>query len=439
MGPFTVSRGSDRRLEGERNGSRSRRPDCDRCRRSPSNGVECGDRPSGAHGRQGARRADHRLQICSGTQIAARGRRKAAQGTPRGSQEAPQGASRQARPGLPGPEDNRPPGCREAPAYPSHPRAAPRGGAGRTARARRGQTPRATLQIAVCMCARGLTPFGGKVPDGPRSAAFGLGLGFRECRRMAGASRGQLRASWRCRSGSGASRRRAAVRQSRSRQKSPQWQAVMACLMTHRPTLAAGTNQHVAQLPVPATIPASAPAAAGQRRCRPLGSRALWRDSPMPRSTSLAACASLAAMLALAAATPVRAQAVASETPPQAPPAVTAPPPGQAPEGPAAAAPPVVEVDPILAQVRQQLTAPLRGAAAADRAAVVAFYGERNAPCVGDGGGLHGAGAPCSGRDRQGRRLGPRGQGVRAAGAGVGRPDRRRRSPTRRSSSASRS
>jgi L,D-transpeptidase YcbB len=100
----------------------------------------------------------------------------------------------------------------------------------------------------------------------------------------------------------------------------------------------------------------------------------------MPRSTSLAACASLAAMLALVAATPVRAQAVASETPPQAPPAVTAPPPGQAPEGPAAAAPPVVEVNPILAQVRQQLTAPLRSAAAADRAAAVAFYGERNGP-----------------------------------------------------------
>jgi murein L,D-transpeptidase YcbB/YkuD len=122
-------------------------------------------------------------------------------------------------------------------------------------------------------------------------------------------------------------------------------------------------------------------------------------------------------MLALAAATPVRAQAVASETPPQAPPAVTAPPPGQAPEGPAAAAPPVVEVDPILAQVRQQLTAPMRSAVAADRAAAVAFYGERNSP-VGDGGGFT-APARRARRGRQGRRQ-PLGQGVRAAALALG-------------------
>ncbi len=40
------------------------------------------------------------------------------------------GALEEARPGLLGPEDNRPPGCREAPAYPSHPGLPP----GRTAR-----------------------------------------------------------------------------------------------------------------------------------------------------------------------------------------------------------------------------------------------------------------------------------------------------------------
>ena len=44
--------------------------------------------------------ADHRLQIRSGTQIAARGRRKAAQGTRKGPRRLRQGASRQARPGL---------------------------------------------------------------------------------------------------------------------------------------------------------------------------------------------------------------------------------------------------------------------------------------------------------------------------------------------------
>jgi murein L,D-transpeptidase YcbB/YkuD len=38
-----------------------------------------------------------------------------------------------------------------------------------------------------------------------------------------------------------------------------------------------------------------------------------------------------------------------------------------------------VEVDPIIAQVRQQLATPRRGGAAADRAAAVAFYGERTA------------------------------------------------------------
>ncbi len=111
----------------------------------------------------------------------------------------------------------------------------------------------------------------------------------------------------------------------------------------------------------------------------------------MPRLLSLAACASVAAALTLAAAIPASAQTTSSSE--QAPPAATTVPPGQ---GPAAATPPrggqetdgssaasapapVVEVDPVLVQVRQQLAGTMRGTSAADRAAMVAFYGERKA------------------------------------------------------------
>ena len=45
----------------------------------------------------------------------------------------------------------------------------------------------------------------------------------------------------------------------------------------------------------------------------------------------------------------------------------------------------------------------------------------RRAAAVGDQGRLHGQGAPCHGRDRQGRRLGPRRQRLRAAAAAAGR------------------
>lgn len=98
----------------------------------------------------------------------------------------------------------------------------------------------------------------------------------------------------------------------------------------------------------------------------------------MLRRSSLAACASLAAALTLAAATQARAQATAE---PAAAPADTATP--APPEAAVAApqpAPVIVEIDPLVAQVRQLAAAPSRGnIIAADRAAVAAFYGERTA------------------------------------------------------------
>ncbi len=81
--------------------------------------------------------------------------------------------------------------------------------------------------------------------------------------------------------------------------------------------------------------------------------------------------------------TPPPAEAKPAPTPPAAelaplPPAAesaTSPPPAET-----AATPPVVELDPLVAQVRQLLgAAKLRGVVQADRAAVVAFYGERTA------------------------------------------------------------
>jgi hypothetical protein len=85
-----------------------------------------------------------RPQLRSWTQIAAdAGAARRPRGPPRSrgavvlvsdpDDLTPAAALEEARPGLLGPEDNRPQGCRKAPAYPSHPRAPCR--AGRTARA----------------------------------------------------------------------------------------------------------------------------------------------------------------------------------------------------------------------------------------------------------------------------------------------------------------
>jgi murein L,D-transpeptidase YcbB/YkuD len=126
----------------------------------------------------------------------------------------------------------------------------------------------------------------------------------------------------------------------------------------------------------------------------------------MSRTSSLAACALLAAALTPAAPLPLRAQTAAPPPATQpaseassatgqsgtarAPEASAAAAGAQpAPEAPASAtatnapapevkAPVVVEVDPLVAEVRRQLAASLRGnIAAADRAAVTAYYGEQ--------------------------------------------------------------
>jgi L,D-transpeptidase YcbB len=87
----------------------------------------------------------------------------------------------------------------------------------------------------------------------------------------------------------------------------------------------------------------------------------------MSRRSLLAACGSFAAAVFFAA-LPVCAQTATEANSQPAPETATAAPP----------APPIVEVDPLVAQVRQQLAGSLRGnIAAADRAAVVAFYADR--------------------------------------------------------------
>jgi murein L,D-transpeptidase YcbB/YkuD len=119
----------------------------------------------------------------------------------------------------------------------------------------------------------------------------------------------------------------------------------------------------------------------------------------MFRLASLAASVSLAAILTVVGAVPAPAQ-TASDTdaalprpaeapevrqpPAEANPAATPPAAETAVTPPAAEpapTPPVVELDPLVAQVRQALGATklLRGVASADRAAMVAFYGERTA------------------------------------------------------------
>jgi L,D-transpeptidase YcbB len=129
----------------------------------------------------------------------------------------------------------------------------------------------------------------------------------------------------------------------------------------------------------------------------------------MLRVPSLAACISLAAVLTVSGAVPASAQSVSggesqlprvatapnvqekeprAEAKPDPAPSAAQPeptppaaePPPTPPAAEAAPTPPVVELDPLVAQVRQLLgAAKFSGVAPADRAAAVAFYGERTA------------------------------------------------------------
>ena len=96
----------------------------------------------------------------------------------------------------------------------------------------------------------------------------------------------------------------------------------------------------------------------------------------MLRPSSFAARTGLAALLAAGPVLPAGAQSPAEPARPQAD--ATTPAPAETPVSPPPA--PVVEVDPLVAQVRQLAAAPVRGnVIAADRAAVVEFYGDRTA------------------------------------------------------------
>jgi hypothetical protein len=73
-------------------GSRSGRPARDRCRRGASNGAECGDRPSGAHGRPGrSRERNHRPQIRERDRNRRTRAPQGGPGTPAGVSEARRG------------------------------------------------------------------------------------------------------------------------------------------------------------------------------------------------------------------------------------------------------------------------------------------------------------------------------------------------------------
>ena len=109
----STQRGSDRRLEGWPSCWRAQIQEarCDRCRRSASNGRGVRRPPRGTWpaGRSQEQATGCSLQRCP--KSPSRGRRKAAQGTPQKVPEGPRTrALEQARPGLLGPEDNRPPG-----------------------------------------------------------------------------------------------------------------------------------------------------------------------------------------------------------------------------------------------------------------------------------------------------------------------------------------
>lgn len=94
-----------------------------------------------------------------------------------------------------------------------------------------------------------------------------------------------------------------------------------------------------------------------------------------PRHFS-AAGATLAAVLGLAHATPVKAQATADTTPPAAAAAPANPAPPEAAATPQPAAP---QLDPLVAQARELAASPKVKGIAADRAAVAAFYADRTA------------------------------------------------------------
>ena len=96
----------------------------------------------------------------------------------------------------------------------------------------------------------------------------------------------------------------------------------------------------------------------------------------MLRPSSFAARTGLAALLAIGPVLPAGAQSPAEPARPQAD--ATTPAPAETPVSPPPV--PVVEVDPLVAQVRQLAAAPARGTViAADRAAVAEFYGDRAA------------------------------------------------------------
>ena len=85
------SRASDRRLEGRLGWLEIQEARCDRFRQSTSNGRRAGDRPQGSRPTVKLSLGERDAKACSGTQIAARGCRKA---TPRDREvpEDPQGS-----------------------------------------------------------------------------------------------------------------------------------------------------------------------------------------------------------------------------------------------------------------------------------------------------------------------------------------------------------
>jgi hypothetical protein len=112
------SRASDRRLEGRLGWLELQEARCNRFRRSTSNGRRAGDCPKGSRPTVKLSLGERDAKACSGTQIAARGCRKA---TPRDREVPvdPQGSSWRSH-GLLGPQG--PAVADKAPAYPSHPR-----------------------------------------------------------------------------------------------------------------------------------------------------------------------------------------------------------------------------------------------------------------------------------------------------------------------------
>ncbi len=92
---------------------------CDRCRRSASNGCGVRRPPRGTWPASRSSERASRLQLAAVPKIAATRVPQGDPGDPKGPGGPSPRALEQARPGLLGPEDNRPSGRREAPAYPS--------------------------------------------------------------------------------------------------------------------------------------------------------------------------------------------------------------------------------------------------------------------------------------------------------------------------------